>query len=318
MLTFPSLFETIEIPNIGSFQDGGLKRNNPVRLALWESRLIWPSIARPDFVLSLGTGTDLCPQPTAPSFRHIWKDGFVPRTYRWLRGIIDGEDEWRNIINDIDKKYRDSFMRLNISLPIGATAMDDFNQVENLSQEVLLQFQTRGDDLKAASNLLLSRLFFELDAPPSFTGHGFYRCQGTIRCRLSGLSFVQAAETLGLEAISFVLDGETLATTDFHQDVCEACHRFSVPLDFYVRYLDQVLSLSIQTDTIQRDLSAFPQCIEWFIEQQFLRSEFGSADHGCPHRSSCNACESHPRLSRKRGSAMPISERQIKRLKTTK
>ena len=316
LLTCPSLFETIEIPNVGSFQDGGLKRNNPVRLALWESRLIWPLIARPDFVLSLGTGTDICPQPTAPSFRHIWRDGFVPRTYRWLRGIIDGEDEWRNIINDIDKKHRDSFMRLNISLPNGATAMDDLNQVENLSQEVLLQFQTRGDDLKAATNLLLSRLFFELDTLPAFTGHGLYRCQGTIRCRLSGFALVQAAKALGLEYVSFVLNGETLASTDLQGHVCKACHRFSVPLDFYVRHLDQVLTLSIRTNGSERDLSAFPQCIEWFIEQQSLRSQFGSADHGSPYKLKCNACESSSRHSKKRGPALPTNERRIKRLKT--
>ena len=315
LLTETSLFETIEIPNVGSFQDGGLKRNNPVRLALWESRLIWPSITRPDFVLSLGTGTDLCPQPTAPSFRHIWRDGFVPRTYRWLRGIIDGEDEWRNIINDIDKKYRESFMRLNISLPAGTTAMDDLNQVENLSQEVLLQFQTRGDDLKAATNLLLSRLFFELDALPKFTGHGLYHCRGRIRCRLSGFAFVQAAKALGIEKILFVLDGEALTTTNLQRDVCEACHRYSIPLDFYVRHLDQTLTLSVRTATSERDLSAFPQCIEWFVGQQSLRSRFGSADHGCPNKYYCDFCESHAGASKKRGLALSINERHMKRLK---
>jgi patatin-like phospholipase/acyl hydrolase len=52
----PSFFRPANVAQYGAFQDGGLRYNNPVNLAIWESRQIWPTHNSPDFVLSLGTG----------------------------------------------------------------------------------------------------------------------------------------------------------------------------------------------------------------------------------------------------------------------
>jgi hypothetical protein len=54
---------------IGTFQDGGLKHNNPVNLALWECLHIWPSVVKPDLLVSLGTGTDR--EIQSPSASHF-------------------------------------------------------------------------------------------------------------------------------------------------------------------------------------------------------------------------------------------------------
>ena len=311
------MFETIEILNVGSFQDGGLKRNNPVRLALWESRLLWPSLKRPDFVLSLGTGTDLNSRLDAPPFRHILRDGFVCRAYRWLKGAIDGEDEWQNLINDIDRKYRDSFMRVNISLSSSGLALDDLDQMESLSREVLMQFQTKHDSVKVSLNLLFSRLFFELDELPAFTGHGLYHCRGTIRCRLPGFKFLQATKAMSVEKLVITMDEETLALSNLQEEVCGLCHCYSRKLEFYVRHLDQVVTMSVCNEADgreRRELSAFPQSMEWFVEQQGLRDVFGSIDHGVPNRQPCKACGPNAKKTKKRLSYASASQRP-KRMK---
>ena len=84
-----SLVRPAYLPAIGTFQDGGLKHNNPVNLALWECRQIWPSVGKPDLVVSLGTGTDMTlKSPSAPNFRHLFKDGFIPRLYRSFMSVL--------------------------------------------------------------------------------------------------------------------------------------------------------------------------------------------------------------------------------------
>jgi len=86
------MFRPAYIAAVGAFQDGGLKHNNPVNLALWESRRIWPEGSSPDVVLSLGTGTyQQSTSPDAPHFRHILNDGFIPRLCRSFMSTLNGE-----------------------------------------------------------------------------------------------------------------------------------------------------------------------------------------------------------------------------------
>ena len=86
-----SLFKPAGIQGVGTFQDSGLKYNNPVDLALWESKQIWPPNTAPDIVLSLGTGTEDCLKSLkAPYFRHVLNDSFIPRLCRSFMSSLDG------------------------------------------------------------------------------------------------------------------------------------------------------------------------------------------------------------------------------------
>ena len=93
-----SLFKPAGIQGVGTFQDGGLKHNNPVDLALWESKQIWPPNTAPDVVLSLGTGTEDCLKSLkAPHFRHVLNDGFIPRLCRSFMSSLDGQRAWQDL-----------------------------------------------------------------------------------------------------------------------------------------------------------------------------------------------------------------------------
>ena len=128
------LFPPFQLSKLATLQDGGLKHNNPVKLAIWECRQIWPAFAQPDFVLSLGTGTYL--EESAPSvtadFRHVILDGFLPRLWRSFMLSLDGETTWRDLWNSLAEEHRDRYFRGNIHLEGTTIPIDDIDAMVGL------------------------------------------------------------------------------------------------------------------------------------------------------------------------------------------
>ena len=177
------LFKLIYIPILGSFQDGGLRHNKPVNLALWGSRQIWTSTIVVDVVLSLGTGTEDDPRsPKAPRFRHVLNDGFIPRLCRAFMSLLDGENTWKELINRLDEDLKADYFRFNVSLSGPEPRLDDVHQMGQLRKCVQLQPNGLKNRVKTASALLSAAFFFELQVIPTFHA-GLYLCQGLIRCR---------------------------------------------------------------------------------------------------------------------------------------
>ena len=93
----PSYFSPHILRNsqLGSFQDGGLKHNNPVNIAQWEARVIWPQSTVMDMVLSMGTGTS----PSTVSSTCGWRGRCLARLYRCFMSStsLDGENAWKGL-----------------------------------------------------------------------------------------------------------------------------------------------------------------------------------------------------------------------------
>ena len=109
LLTLCRLFPSVYTPATGPVQDGGMSgHNNPVKLALWESLRIDPSLSKPDLMVSVGTGTHRKSiSPRLNSFRHVLVDGFIPRGWRAYMSSFDGESNFRDIINNhLDEESR--------------------------------------------------------------------------------------------------------------------------------------------------------------------------------------------------------------------
>ncbi|CAG8904214.1 unnamed protein product [Penicillium nalgiovense] len=70
-------FQPKELPGL-CLQDGGVRANNPLAIALRESSIIWPMAKRHDLLLSVGTGFSTSP-PSRPTgiLGRIW-EGLFP------------------------------------------------------------------------------------------------------------------------------------------------------------------------------------------------------------------------------------------------
>ncbi|ERF68658.1 hypothetical protein EPUS_05719 [Endocarpon pusillum Z07020] len=300
----PLLYRPANITALGAFQDGGLKYNNPVNLALWESRRIWPESASPDIVLSFGTGTESWSRSShAPHFRHILNDGFIPRTWRSFMSSLDGESTWKNLKNHLSEGAKTHFFRLNPVLPHDAS-IDDVSGMDALRRIVKKSDRC----IEIARALLISNFYLELRAMPSYEA-GQYRCHGTIRCRGRSYTTVQALKRLGLTRLQLVSELESLGSCALQRDICPLCHCYRWPVTFVVRHLDEPFSLYLREEgTYKRRLGGFPNNIRWFIKQQALNAKFGTADHGSMGQSSCNLCAKLLMTfeMRKRGCDIPL------------
>lgn len=228
--------------------------------------------------------------PIAPNFRHLFKDGFIPRLYRSFMSSLDGQSAWREFVNGLDERSREDYFRFNISLSAVEPALDNTDQMDELRENVHLQAHTLQNCVDTASALLISSFFFELTIPPEFDS-GFYRCQGTIRCRIKGDVMIRSLTNLHPSCLSFVTDTETLVPFSGKVDVCRLCHRYSKRVEFYVRHPSDLMTIYLQVGVQKRrKISGFPQTMQWFVKQQNLEEVFGTPDHGNLGGLSCQRC----------------------------
>ena len=327
LIELSSYLPSARISPIGTFQDGSLKFNNPARLALKESRVIWPSIRQPDVVLSLGTGTQA--EGRSPQATHT---GVFSRFYRYVIHGIDAEHAWNELLNEQDPEARRDYLRLNIKFPGSEPAIDDVECMDELSARVHVQPQGPQERKEVLSTLLIKCLFFELDEYPSYDA-GLFHCRGSIRCRLPGRALIRSllknhhSFTLQYfkdsEKLGFPVH-ENLGVSVREEDICQDCYRYVRPVQFTVEAMTDVISLSVWWNNDEsRRLSGFPQSMAKVVDDQQLGCPFGSSTHGSPGKVQCSAClPSTPSRhgngnakSKKRGPTSPARGGSVKRVK---
>ncbi|EDN05103.1 predicted protein [Histoplasma mississippiense (nom. inval.)] len=293
----PFFFPSVTIDDeIGSFMDGGMRPqyNNPVNLGLSEIRRLWPSIKRPDVVISLGTGTQRGPgSPKMSTFRNILTDGWLLRGCRSYWALFDGELTWLELVNRLDREEREKYVRLNVCFPGPRPALnnaDCMGVLSRLVQEQVVPQKSR----QAVVLLLTSCFFFELDAVPQFHC-GLFRCVGSIRCRGPARTVVRTLLSLQSapeERLDFYKDEINLGFSLSEDNICTDCRRYCLPVRFFVRHLQELFTLKIRFDGCQYTLSGFPNTSEFFTEEQGLDSSFGTAHHDRPLYIRCGRCDS--------------------------
>jgi hypothetical protein len=326
-LTSDRYFKPTEVSMV-SLQDGCLEHPNPADLAVWESRRIWPHIAKPDVVLSLGNGTNAATKSLKTDiFQLIFQrtlSGFLPRLYRTFKSRIDPEKAWAKLLNGLDDKARQDYIRWNITYPGAEPAIDDVDRMDELSHCV--ETQAHGARVfRGFSALLISSLFFELDGMPPEDEHGVYHCKGSIRCRSGSLWLIRAMTRVHEGVMEFCKDGNSLGCKLDEIDICAACCRYRRPVEFLVRSRADEISLSVKGGKCKgRNLSAMPNSLAWFIKRQNLESPFGCATHDDPGALRCPACSPKPKprphnrratsAKRKRPNpALPPTPRNVRR-----
>ncbi len=272
--------------------------NNPVRIALSERLRNDPSLLAPDVVVSLGTGAQkTSTSPRTTDFRHVILDGYVPRLWRSYMSSFNGQKILDELMNSVDERKREDYIRLNSVLPSDEPAIDNTDRMDELRESVHVPEMYRVCK-KTLYALLACAFYFEL-ASIERVREGQYHCRGTIRCRLPGIPAVNLLTRCHVSNLVFLTDVETLGYYAGNLDLCVLCHRYQKKVDFVVRHPTELVTIYAESITQgRRKISAFPQAMRWFENHQMLDAPFGTAFHRDLQDRSCKACI--PNISLKR------------------
>ena len=278
-LTSPRFFKPKHIEAFGTFQDGGLKYNNPVRPGLREvKQRVWKD-GECDIVLSIGTGFKRqTVSPKAPKFRNVLQDGAFARLYRASMSSLSlsGENSWRDHWDGLQQKTRTNHFRLDLSLAGQEPCLDEVNKMQEL-QELVGRDLGRLKDLSRA--LKASAFFFELDQPMSRQGstcvvHGSILSRSPNSTALVRNIFVEYPyaqfTATGEKSLGYLSPNDICCCGRFQKSVTFEVHRPSEPIDIHLAF----------NKLFRRGISGFPHPMAWFEEKQMLHAKFGRPDHG--------------------------------------
>ena len=249
-LTWNSLYRSAQIKASGPVQDGGMSGyTNPIRIALSERLRSDPSLLAPNLVVSLGTGTQKAsPSPRTTDFRYMILDGYVPRLWRSFISSFNGQKIWDKLINSVNERNLEDYIQLNSFLPSDEPVINNTNRMGEMRESVHVP-QIFRNCKKTLYALLVSAFYFELASAPERVREGQYRCHGTIRCRLPGMSIVKLLTRFNVSNLVFATDVETLGYCGGRIDLCVLCHRYQKKVDFLVRHPTELVTLYCESVT---------------------------------------------------------------------
>ncbi|KAI4668760.1 uncharacterized protein J4E78_002588 [Alternaria triticimaculans] len=206
------------------YVDGAVFHNNPVRIANYESKLLWPDADQrpPDLLLSIGTGQHGADSDNSLNasrydsrrfqIRKIFsqvKD--TPRLRRsmpvlrafpevesWLtifkqrvESALDAEATWKEFRKDVvgmaQYAAAERYIRFNPKTMSRIPKMDDKSQIDNLLEEIKTGLRKPGAQKKiknVAQRLVASSFYFERSCPSRPTDDHII-VQGNIQCRFA-------------------------------------------------------------------------------------------------------------------------------------
>lgn len=168
-----------------SWVDGAVHYNNPVRIANYESMLLWPETKgnHPDILLSIGTAyNEQHPDEKPKKKKKNYKPYSEPRSWaklirRRIKDFLDAEQIWKTFRDDVvgnsSPIVAQRFVRVNPKLIIPVPKLDDHeasgllrNAVGNslASAEMTMLVE------KVAHRLIASSFYFDKTSPTKVAG----------------------------------------------------------------------------------------------------------------------------------------------------
>lgn len=317
VLTKFRFFSPADIRGIGSFQDGGLRNNLAADIARRVCRQIWPSRKNPARMLSMGTGVTPRARDRSPHFRHIYKDGFIRRGFDAWMSSMDTEMRWLEMVDQLEDTFKPDYLRFNIPLQDTPDAIDTIDTMEEYRNRVVLHSGGARKAREAATALLVSRLFFELDSLPDCATSPLW-CHGTIRCKGPSQPVMDALGRLHPEGLDYTTDSETIGKLVGPNELCSTCGRYCQPVSFLAVHFDKVMSIYVRSKSKQRwRISGFPESVASISAKQQLHAPFGRFAHGCPGTAPCKSCDEQRSVSgiRRKRSSVQSQEGRTKRVR---
>ncbi|KAI0977472.1 acyl transferase/acyl hydrolase/lysophospholipase [Xylaria arbuscula] len=268
----PMFFPPKYIPGLGTFQDGGVLRNNPTIVGLSEFSALTEG-ARPDLIINLGTGSE--PEPEAWNERRLrfWRDGWLARLARAYMSLMQGRSTWNDAACLVKRESRHiGHYRLDIALE-GDIRLDDVSSMP-LLRSVVPRDTALGETIEEIAQRLFAALFyFELTALP-VPADSRFRIEGQMLCtRKAGDSaLLQISQRLGSSTL-FIDKKATRFQVEY-----DVYGNIIVPLVFFA---DQAFSLEIKQDSSSSPfpLSGSPYNNPALVLRGSLAASFGTRSH---------------------------------------
>jgi len=288
-----SLFPSAYLPATGPVQDGGMSgHNNLIKLALWKSLRMNPSLSKPDVVVSVSTGTwKNSVSSRSTSFCHVLFDGCIPWLLHAYMFFFDEKSNFRDVVNNLDKESCDDYKRLNIFLPINEPGIDNTSQMHKLRESVHQNPQLMGNCQMTVYALLITTFYFELNGLLRNLSEDRFQCFEMICCRLSNKAIVEVLEQVHPSQLTFVTNTRTLGYYNERRNLCPMCQRYWKNIEFSIRNMSQLTSIGVRSSKQpQWKISAFSKTMQWFIDRQGLNTSFETAYHKNLWSHSCKLC----------------------------
>lgn len=272
-------FKSKTLEKLGTFQDGGLQHNNPIKLALWELGVIFPGRSSPDFALSVGTGkTDSVLTAFDAGPHSPVKDRFISRLFQTFMESLDGEKIWQDLINSLPESNHAKFHRLNLPIRGGEPLLDDVTAMQDLKCQTTTFLQSPNVTTDILDSLFASIFYFEFDGMPCWQG-SLYTCTGNVFCRLrlplKGRKALQ--EMLVRTSSYFLVLGEPVRCVE--RTVANP-PLFKKQVKFTLKTLEDTVGITLRGATSRpRTISGLSKKAEDIIRMQMLDAPFGRHDH---------------------------------------
>ncbi|KAJ5642301.1 hypothetical protein N7490_006301 [Penicillium lividum] len=283
----PWFFKTMTLPGFGPLQDGGVRANNPLAIALKESEIIWPKAGKHDLLVSVGTGSKVSGDSISETTRgNVLRDSAVPRLIRATMASpsMDGEQGFFEALNYIPDHMRAGIHRLDHAVSQSLPRLDDVNKVMELA----------GSTFKVPDNLVhtilvTGFLFFEIDQTPLLKQGAFF-CRGSILCKGSNPRSVVNGVRREFPGARFqTTRGYHLGLLDEDDGCCE-CGYFRKKVAFTVNSLDEMFTIEVATFSTKQKVGGFPTSVQELLSNQQAYNCFGNTDHSIaawPRRRTC-------------------------------
>ncbi|KAL4745858.1 patatin-like phospholipase family protein [Aspergillus foveolatus] len=313
----PFFFPPVDIPGIGSFQDGGLQDNLAADIAHRLCRQIWPARKNPARLLSLGTGVAPRATDLSPHFHHVLRDGFIRRGFDAWMSSMDTEFNWSKMWGQLDDGLKPDYLRFNVPLPDGSGAIDGVELMEEYRNLVLSHPGAARMAREAATALLAAQFYFVLDSLPEDAVSPFW-CRGIIRCRGHANSIVDQLQHLHPDGLFLTTDTERIGSLADGKQICSICGRYRHQVSFIAAHSGVEVNIYLKDQAKKRwRISGFPDSLASFGAKQHLHSPFGRSDYGSPNAAFCAHCDNvddPPRGKCRRRFSMDLQGKHAKRV----
>lgn len=286
LLTSSSVFRPKFLPGFGQLQDGGVRANNPLAIALKESNKIWPKAKKNDLILSVGTGVSVPDCHMVADASNVFRDGSIPRLIRATLSspCMDGEQGFAEALNYLPSDTKSDIFRLNQVIDGALPRLDDVGKLNSMLD---LSYSVPDDLVRKV--LASAFFFFELDVEPIRRDDGFL-CQGSILCSRGDINIILKQALLEMPNAHFQTARGQYLGGIHENDGCPSCGYFRKAVRFTVTNLDEMTSIEIANTQFCHKIGGFPKSAQELLIEQQSQAQFGRADHKVDQWPPSRAC----------------------------